>query len=96
MLRGLKQIKTIIRRQQQHTMGSLVVIVRPGGGGGRLPRLVPILLLLSVGLLPLGDDGGGLGDGDNSLDLIDSLLHSSGAAAVTACRVREVADLINK
>ena len=78
-------------------MGSLVVIVRPGGGGGRLPRLVPILLLLlSIGLLPLGDDGGGLGDGGNSLDLIDSLLLHSGAAAVTACRVREVADLINK
>ena len=76
-------------------MGSLVVIVRSGGRGGRLPGLVPILLLLSVGLLPLGDDGGGLGDGDDSLDLIDSLLLHSGTAAVTTSSVREVANLIN-
>ena len=76
-------------------MGSLVVIVGPGGGGGRLPRLVLIvlpLLLDRLGLLPLG----GVGDGDNSLDLIDSLLNRSDTATVTPSRVREVADLINK
>ena len=46
-----------------------------------------------LGLLPLSDDGGSLGDRDHSLGLGLALsLHRS--AAVTASCVREVANLI--